>query len=447
MLTNRYIKITITCLAVLFIAAPITWNHYSQNNEEEISQEHIIDLEPSEQPIHIRVQFEQYPDREAQVSWTTTLEGSSHTLYYDMEPRNGDASDYRYQSGKIHSGKYTLRSEEEGMESWYHHAYMGNLEPATKYYVMAETDGVTSEEYYFITAPDDDRPVALLMGGDSRVQEERIEEENNRRMMNKRMTLLLEENPHIVALAHTADYTTRAYWSQLYWWLKDHHETTTTSDNRLLPLIPARGNHDLDVGFEEMFYWSNRENDFYYTSQINSETMMVVLNTEISISGDQRVWLEETLSDVRPKNRHVAMMFHKPIYPSVRAFDGAEGRRRAWAPLFDEHKVDLVAVGHDHALKRTVPILAEKPNPEGIVYIGDGGLGVPMREVDASRWYLQNPGMTESIFNVHLVEFSSEQIHIRAFGMQGDILDEFIIPADREQRRSKYESIISEEVE
>ena len=40
--------------------------------------------------------------------------------------------------------------------------------------------------------------------------------------------------------------------------------------------------------------------------------------------------------------------------------------------------------------------------------------------------------MAESIFNVHLVEFSSKQIHIRAFGMEGDILDEFMIPADLE---------------
>ena len=415
-------------------------------------QDHIIDLEKSTEPLHIRVLFKDNPANEAVISWTTTLQGSYNTLYYDTEPRHGDKSRYSNRSETIHTGqfslrKYTFGASEVDMESWYHHAYIDDLEPNTRYYLMVETDGRHSEEYYFHTAPDDDTPVALLIGGDSRVASERSKPDNNRRKMNERMSILLEENPHILALAHTADYTNRAYWSQFYWWLKDHHEKTTTNDNRLLPIIASRGNHDLDVGFEEAFWWPERETDFYYASQINGEIAMIVLNTEISISGDQRVWLENTLRDIRPKNRYVTAMFHKPIYPSVRAYDGAEGRRRAWAPLFDEHKVDLVAVGHDHALKRTVPILAEEPNPEGIVYIGDGGLGVPTREVDESRWYLQNPGMTESIFNVHLVEFSTEQIHIRAFGMEGDILDEFLIPADREQRRIDYEAILSAETE
>lgn len=410
------------------------------------AQDHVIQLKPSPDPVHIRVIFEEQPASEAQVSWTTTAEGSSHTLYYDTEPGGADPAQYRYSSGAIHSGKYTLLDEETGMDSWYHHAFMENLQPNTAYYVMAETDGARSDEYYFITAPDDDKPVALLMGGDSRVGDSRILEENNRRKMNGRMKMLFEENPHILALAHTADYTNRAYWSELYWWLKDHYEMTTTSDNRLLPIIPSRGNHDLDVGFEEIFYWPNRENDFYYASQINSESVMIVLNTEISISGDQRDWLEQTLAAKRPENRYVSVMFHKPLFPSVRAYDGSEGRRRAWAPLFEGHGVDLVAVGHDHALKRTVPILDEKADPKGIVYIGDGGLGVPTREVDESRWYLQPPGMTQSVDNVHMVEFNQNHIHIRAFGKEGDILDEFSIPASRRERVAHYEETLKNAV-
>ncbi|REL39091.1 hypothetical protein DYD21_03800 [Rhodohalobacter sp. SW132] len=436
---RNYIRIVLlTAMALLTITVIVL---LAKGSSEEIP-EHVIQLEPSSEPIHIRVLFEQNPATEAQVSWTTTAEGDNHILYFDTEPRGGEASAYRFSSEDIHSGKYSLRPEEEGMDSWYHHAYMSNLEPNTSYYVMVETDESKSDEYYFITAPDDDRSVALLMGGDSRVGHSRIEEDNNRRKMNERMKQLFEEHPHILALAHTADYTNRAYWSELYWWLKDHYETTTASDNRLLPIIPSRGNHDLDVGFEEKFYWPNRENDFYYATQINSETVMIVLNTEISISGDQKDWLEQTLKEVRPNNRNVAVMFHKPLYPSVRAYDGSERRRRAWGPLLEEHGVDFVAVGHDHALKRTVPILNEKADPNGIVYIGDGGLGVSTREVVSDRWYLQSPGMTKSAYNVHFVEFNEDHIGITAFGMNGDVLDEFMIPADREERTSYYESIL-----
>jgi hypothetical protein len=102
------------------------------------------------------------------------------------------------------------------------------------------------------------------------------------------MAALLEEHPHIIALAHTADYTNRAYWSELYYWLNDHFETTTTSSGRLLPIIPARGNHDLDVGFEEKFWWPDRENDYYFTTHLSSQVALITLNSTISRGAPSR---------------------------------------------------------------------------------------------------------------------------------------------------------------
>ncbi|MEC3879183.1 metallophosphoesterase family protein [Parapedobacter sp. 10938] len=404
---------------------------------------HIILLEKSTRPLHLYVQFGSHPDREAVISWATTLPGKNHVLYYDTTARNGNTTLYANRSRKIHSGAYTLQSDEKPMASYYHHAYLGDLKPSTRYYITVESDGERLGEYSFITAPADDRPVTLFIGGDSRLGADRVEDNNARRRMNTVMRQLFEKNPGIIALAHTADYTNRAYWSQLYYWLKDHFEKTTTADKRLLPIFPSRGNHDMDIGFEEMFWWPDRQNDFYYTANLNRHTALVILNTEISLNGNQRDWLEKELQALRPKKRWLGAMYHRPAYPSVRAYEDGESRRRAWVPLFERYKLDLISSGHDHSMKRTVPILAVKANPEGIVYIGDGGLGVRPREVDPSRWYLKPPGIAKSVHNVHMVEYGAKQITIEAFGIEGETLDYFVIPADRRARVKHYQDMLN----
>lgn len=403
---------------------------------------HIVPLEKSTKPLHLYVQFESHPDREAVISWATTLPGKNHVLYYDTEPRNANTEQYAHRLTKIHSGAYTLEKDEKPMESYYHHGYLNNLKPSTRYYITVESDGKRLGEYSFITAPADDRDVMLFIGGDSRLGVDRVEDDNARRRMNTVMRKLFEKNPGIIALSHTADYTNSAHWSQLYYWLKDHFEKTTTSDKRLLPIFPARGNHDMDIGFEEMFWWPNRQNDYYYTANINKNTAIVILNTEISINGDQRVWLEKELQTLRPKKRWLSALYHRPAYPSVRAYEDGESRRRAWVPLFEKYKLDLVSSGHDHSMKRTVPILNVKANANGIVYIGDGGLGVRPREVDPTRWYLKPPGIAKSVHNVHMVDYSAKQITIKAFGIDGQTLDYFVIPRNRAARAKHYQNIL-----
>lgn len=431
MLSNKFIGSTFLPLFFILGIIPL----FAQ-------EKHIVPLEKSAEPLHLWVQFGEHPDREAVVSWSTTVLGNTQRVYIDTVKRNAEVETYTRQIKQIHSGPYTIEKEEKAMQAWYHHAYLDKLEPATPYYITVETDGSKSGEYYFITAPADDTEVALLLGGDSRLGDDRIEKTNARRGMNARMRKLLEENPDIVGLAHSADYTNTGRWSELFYWLNDHFEETTTEDGRLLPIFPARGNHDTRIGFEEMFWWPNRKNDFYYTVNINNTTALVILNTEISLIGDQRVWLEEQLKNLRPEKKWLTTMYHRPAFPSVRAYEDGEARRRTWVPLFEKYRIDLVTSGHDHSLKRTLPILDTKPNAEGIVYIGDGGLGVRPRDVDATRWYLKSPGIAQSIYNVHFVRYTPDAIHIKAVGMNGELLDSFSIPADRTVRTLLYSELI-----
>ena len=160
--------------------------------------------------------------------------------------------------------------------------------------------------------------------------------------------------------------------------------------------------------------------------QLSPKAGLVILNTEISLGGDQRDWLSSELKGIREKNRWVVTAYHKPAYPSVRAMQDGASRRDNWVPHFEEHNVDLVLESHDHALKRTLPIRGDQPDLEtGITYIGDGGLGVPQRVPDPDRWWFEGSGFTQSVHHVHVLEFGRDNLHVRAYGMEGDILDDF----------------------
>ena len=72
-------------------------------------------------------------------------------------------------------------------------------------------------------------------------------------------------------------------------------------------------------------------------------------------------------------------VYHHPAYSSAPSRDNKDIREH-WVPLFEQHQLDLVCEADGHNIKRTVPIRNGKRDPTGVVYIGEGGLGVPQRQ-------------------------------------------------------------------
>lgn len=153
-------------------------------------------------------------------------------------------------------------------------------------------------------------------------------------------------------------------------WLSDH-ELTITDTGRILPIIPARGNHDRDVVFEEMFYWPDRDHDYYFTAEVSDRVAFLTLNTEISKAGDQRNWLEEELRRQHAEGeKWVAVQYHVPAYGSVKSYRQGEAQRQHWVPLFEQYQVDLVCEADHHSLKRTIPIRDDKHDTLRVRAIG-----------------------------------------------------------------------------
>jgi acid phosphatase type 7 len=389
-------------------------------------------------PRHLRVIWTERPAEHAIVSWTTMAESERNQVRYDTVSHATGDRRYAFSAPATRNGAATLRAEDRTMgvpPGWYHHAELDSLRPSTRYYVAVESDGVLTDERWFITAPDGDVPFKLLSGGDSRLGGPEPRYAGNtphvdRQAMNRRMAALLEANPDLLALAHGADWGTTADWRHLYWWFEDN-ELVKTSDGRLLPMIASRGNHDDAIGFNEHFWLGDitdrNSYGYYYATTIGSRFALVTLNTEISVAGDQSEWLDETLEALRPERRWLLAQYHRPAYPAVKDYNALDFARvrQTWSPIFEAHGLDLALESDGHSLKRTIPIRNEKPSADGVVYIGEGGLGVPQRTPDSTRWFLQAPGMSASAHHVWLLEIGADTLRARAIGIAGDTLDTY----------------------
>ncbi|CAN5379063.1 metallophosphoesterase family protein [soil metagenome] len=391
-------------------------------------------------PRHVRVIWTEQPSHHAIISWSTLFEkGNENVVYYDTVPRLGRTNQYAFQMKAKRNGEITMLDMDftEGVPpGYFHHSEINDLLPLTKYFFVVETDGQISDEYYFITAPKEDRTLAVLWGGDSRLGGINPVYAGNtphigRQNMNRVIAGLIDRQEDIFAFLHGADYAKTAEWRHLFWWFEDH-QLVKGKDNRLLPLVISRGNHDEAIGFLENFWLGNLSDknsfNYYFHTRFTPEVSIITLNTEISVRGDQRGWLEKELAATRPEKRWLVVHYHRPAYPVAQSFnhDTAPRLREAWVPLFEKYNIDLAAESDGHILKRTLPIRNNKPDETGIVYVGEGGLGVPQRVVDdTTRWYIQPPGFAASADNVFMFTFRQDSLLVTAYGADGNVLDEY----------------------
>jgi hypothetical protein len=374
------------------------------------------------QPHHLRVVWTESPQDSATIAWSTREPGATHRVLLDREPRAGERSRYGRTVEATRNGSYARLPEEGSLA--FHHAFVDGLLPSTTYWFIVESDGVASPERHFVTAPADDRAFALLAGSDSR------SDRSQRRAMNELLRSRFEADAQVIALLHGGDYVYDGLSLELFAeWLVDH-EDTTTGDGRVLPIIPTRGNHESRGElFDQVFGWPggpSRRN--WYACRLGTETLLLVLNTETALGGDQADFVRDTLETARDR-RWLIASYHQPAFPAVKDPSPA---LEHWVPLFEEYRVDLVVESDGHVQKRTLPIRGGRPEPDGVVYIGEGGLGVRQRSPDATRWFLQEPGFARRGHHVWRIGIGADAIELEAFGEDGARTDAARIDGKRE---------------
>ncbi|MNI10775.1 Cellulosome-anchoring protein precursor [compost metagenome] len=165
-------------------------------------------------------------------------------------------------------------------------------------------------------------------------------------------------------------------------WDQDMRASELYSGN--VPSAYTIGNHDVKNGGKQVFAtalglpnngMAGQEHLTY--SYDYEDTHFVVLNSEADEVDmkKQAVWLEENLN--ASKKKWKVAMFHRPAYHTEDG-RGPELVTHYLAPVLEKLGVDLVLVGHDHALAWTYPMQDGKPlkdGSKGTVYLAGGSSG------------------------------------------------------------------------
>ncbi|MCH2207479.1 MAG: metallophosphoesterase family protein [Lentisphaerales bacterium] len=347
---------------------------------------------------------------EATVSWTTAEAGKEHFVYF------GKSKQAMTEKVKSHrDGQYTLTSSDKKKKvgaAYYHHVKLSNLKPSTKYFFYIKSDAEKSRVFYFETAPEKGEGFSIIHGGDSRSGL------LDRCKINQKIASFVEAEPKVLAFAHGGDYVVKGHWGLWRLWLS-HHELTTCEDGRILPIIATRGNHDGGPVYKEIFDILPDQPDWHVTTLGESVTM-ITLDTNVSGGGEQSLWLEEQLKKYRPTSKWLLTQYHRPLYPAVKS---APAHTKIFCPLFDKYNVDLACEADGHNIKRTIPIRDGKPDATGVVYIGEGGLGVGQRKPKKDLWYLKD-GVVGQDHHFMVLDFGSQKLRIRTILLDGKLYDD-----------------------
>lgn len=221
-------------------------------------------------------------------------------------------------------------------------------------------------------------------------------------------------------------------------WLAAWKNDAVTPDGRLIPILPVLGNHDTSGRFgqtpaESPFFYSLFSmpgKQGYNILDFGNYMSIALLDSGHThpIGGQQAHWLAQQLQK-RADVPHKFALYHVPAYPSVRKTNNEYSTqiRKYWVPIFEKNRLTAAFENHDHAYKRTLPILNNKPARvnQGVIYLGDGAWGVdePRKVKDPSqKWYLAKHASVRHFLLMHL---SGDKRRVTAISSQGEIVDDF----------------------
>lgn len=223
-------------------------------------------------------------------------------------------------------------------------------------------------------------------------------------------------------------------------WLATWKDSMITPEGRLIPMVPALGNHDVNGGFGKSAADAAFFHAFfplpgkrgYNVLDFGNYLSIIILDTghTNSVGGKQTRWLYETLRS-RQHFQHKFALYHVPAYPSVRKLNGktTTSIRHFWVPLFERYGITAAFEHHDHAYKRTHPLKNGKIDPSGVVFIGDGAWGVeeprkPRSPGTSEGWYLAKSASSRHFI---LVSLKAQNSRVASISSLGEQLDEFPI--------------------
>lgn len=312
----------------------------------------------------IRMIYNDLPSSSVTIVWTQES-GRNPFVCFDTEYGLNKDNKLSYVVQPMQNWNY------KGMDNF--SIRLDNLQPnSTYYFVVFDSEGA-SEQYWFRTLQKNPSKLSIIAGGDSRTN-------RDIRQLGNKMVAKLQPD-FVIFDGDFVAYSSNSQWQN---WLDDWQ--LTIADNRIIPIVPAMGNHEAEGDVEKIF--GSPENSIY---SINFGNLLhiTILNTENTIEGQQTDWfIDDLQKSFYFKWKFVA--FHKPIRPHYSSKPEGDLQYSFWAiPIF-ENNVNIVIEGDSHTCKITYPIEPDINGNEGFVrndstgttFIGEGSWGAPLRAAD-----------------------------------------------------------------
>ncbi|QKX07098.1 T9SS type A sorting domain-containing protein [Aquimarina sp. TRL1] len=344
---------------ILIALCILTWGSYGNNGR-------------------YRLSLRDNPATSIVVGWDQ-LSGTNPTVYYGTTDYGTDYT--RYPNTKTADRVVSYK----GMNN--HFARLTGLIPNTAYYFVIRDSQGTSARFWFKTAPSDNSRLSFIAGGDSR---------NNRTPRKNANRLVAKLKPHAVLFG--GDMTNGDSSGEWRDWFDDW-QLTIAGDNRMFPIVAARGNHE-DSNNSIYNLFDVPSTSVYYALTFGKNLVRAyTLNTEISISGNQTNWLKNDLN-AHPNVLWKMAQYHKPMRPHVSSKREGNSQYSNWAQLFYDKEVKLVVECDSHTVKSTWPVRPTtgsgndegfiREDQNGTVYVGEGCWGAPLRSNNDSKSWTRN---------------------------------------------------------
>jgi hypothetical protein len=223
-------------------------------------------------------------------------------------------------------------------------------------------------------------------------------------------------------------------------WHENIRDHLIGADQRVIPVIAAIGNHEVNSVvapyYEANFAFPATET--YGVLDFGDYLSVWVLDTNhrARIAGKQTEWFAASIAARAKDPRRILIpVYHVPAYPSVRKDEGTTLEiRQHWVPLFEKAGISTVFEHHDHAYKRTHPLLGGKVQDDpakGVTYLGDGAWGASIRKVRPPA-DVPHIAKSQSVNHLFFFEMGPEgPLKFQAISVTGEVFDRFELPRRR----------------
>jgi hypothetical protein len=326
-----------------------------------------------------------------------------------------------------------------------HSADLISLTPDSSYLFRIGGQG---RVFKFRTAPSSlDHPLRFIVGGD--IYQDKIKQVDA-------MNLLAAEYDPLFALfggdlAYSISNSKQKDQIERWLaWLISWQNTMITSDGRSIPIIPAIGNHEVFGDYNQtpekaplfyaLFPFPGKQG--YNVLDFPSYMALFILDSGHThpIGGAQTEWLKNAL-ETRENVPNKFALYHVPAYPSVRNYDEQPSPqvRANWVPLFEKYGLSAAFENHEHTYKRSYPIKENRIDPQGVLYLGDGGYAVnkPRKpRTSKEAWYIAVSAASRYFL---VVTLDQHQRTYFAVDDRGQRFDQFLqqIPMTAEERTAE----------